>query len=130
MLQVSFIRENKDRVLEGLAKRNVKNAAKLVADVLQADADRRGIQAQLDGVLADSNRLSKDIGMLFKSGERQKAELLKNKTTLLKEQSKELRREITTTEQKLVSITNSINTWDKQTRQSLEQLNTDLWSIF
>ncbi len=90
MLQVAFIRENKETVLKGLAKRNVKNAEELVAKTISADEERRAIQTELDAVLAESNKLSKDIGQLFKSGERQKAEILKQKTVQLKEKSKDL----------------------------------------
>ena len=90
MLQVAFIRENKEIVLAGLAKRNLKNADELVAKTIAADEDRRAIQSKLDAILAESNKLSKDIGLLFKSGERQKAELLKQKTVQLKDSSKEL----------------------------------------
>ncbi|MCF6166924.1 serine--tRNA ligase [Lutibacter sp.] len=90
MLQVAFIRENKEIVLEGLAKRNLKNAKELVNKTILADEERRTIQTELDAVLAESNKLSKDIGLLFKSGERQKAEILKQKTVQLKEKSKEL----------------------------------------
>ncbi|MFD1293123.1 serine--tRNA ligase [Lutibacter holmesii] len=90
MLQVAFIRENKEIVLKGLAKRNLKNAAELVDKTILADEERRATQTELDAVLAESNKLSKDIGMLFKTGERQKAEILKKKTGQLKEKSKEL----------------------------------------
>ncbi|SDW21954.1 seryl-tRNA synthetase [Lutibacter oricola] len=90
MLQVAFIRENKETVIKGLEKRNLSNANELVSKTIAADEDRRAIQTELDAVLAESNKLSKDIGMLFKSGERQKAELLKEKTVQLKEQSKVL----------------------------------------
>ena len=90
MLQVAFIRENKEAVLKGLAKRNLKNAAALIDNTLLVDEQRRATQAELDAILAESNKLSKDIGLLFKSGERQKAELLKQKTIQLKEKSKEL----------------------------------------
>lgn len=90
MLQVAFIRENKEVVLEGLAKRNLKNAEELIESTILTDEQRRATQTELDAVLAESNKLSKDIGELFKSGERQKAEILKQKTVLLKEQSKEL----------------------------------------
>lgn len=90
MLQVGFIRENRETVLKGLAKRNVKNAEELVGNTISTDEERRTIQTELDAVLAESNKLSKDIGLLFKSGERQKAEILKQKTVLLKEQSKNL----------------------------------------
>ena len=90
MLQVAFIRENTEAVLKGLEKRNLKNAADLVEKTIAADESRRSIQTELDAVLAESNKLSKDIGQLFKSGERQKAEILKQKTVLLKEKSKDL----------------------------------------
>jgi seryl-tRNA synthetase len=90
MLQVAFIRENKEIVLKGLAKRNLKNAEELVAKTILADEDRRATQATLDAVLAESNKLSKDIGELYKSGERSKADILKQKTLLLKDESKDL----------------------------------------
>ena len=90
MLQVGFIRENKETILAGLAKRNVQNAEDLVAKTILADEERRALQTSLDSVLAESNKLSKDIGILFKQGERQKAEILKQKTIQLKDSSKEL----------------------------------------
>ncbi len=90
MLQVAFIRENKEIVLKGLAKRNFKNASELVEKTILADEERRAIQTELDSLLAESNKLSKDIGMLFKAGETQKADILKKKTVQLKDQSKDL----------------------------------------
>jgi seryl-tRNA synthetase len=89
MLQVPFIRENKALVIERLTKRNF-DATNIVEDVIKLDEDRRKTQAQLDNVLSESNSLSKEIGNLFKSGEAQKANLLKEKTGQLKNQSKEL----------------------------------------
>jgi len=90
MLQVHFIRENKQRVLDGLAKRNFANAETIVDQVLTADENRRKTQVSLDEALAESNKLSKEIGAFFKSGEKQKAILLKEKSGQLKEQSKEM----------------------------------------
>ena len=90
MLQVAFIRENRETVLKGLVKRNLKNAEELVAKTILADEERRAIQTELDAVLAESNKLSKDIGQLFKTGEAQKATILKGKTVILKEKSKDL----------------------------------------
>ncbi len=89
MLQVPFIRENKELVIERLAKRNI-DATQMINDVIAFDEDRRRIQTELDNTLAESNTLSKEIGNLFKSGEAQKANLLKEKTGQLKEASKEL----------------------------------------
>ena len=90
MLQVQFIRDNKESVLEGLAKRNFANSEIIVEQVLNADEDRRKTQVELDDTLAESNKLSKEIGSFFKSGEIQKANILKEKTGQLKEKSKEL----------------------------------------
>lgn len=90
MLQVQFIRENKEIVLKGLAKRNFVNAKTIIENVLNTDENRRATQTSLDALLADSNKLSKEIGGFFKSGELQKANLLKAKTVQLKEQSKQL----------------------------------------
>ena len=90
MLQVQFIRENKEIVLNGLTKRNFVNAKKIIENVLNTDENRRATQTSLDAILAESNKLSKEIGGFFKSGELQKANLLKEKTVQLKEQSKQL----------------------------------------
>lgn len=89
MLQVPFIRDNKDVVIARLAKRNL-DAASMIDQVISFDDDRRRIQTELDTILADSNALSKEIGVLYKSGETQKANLLKEKTGQLKELSKDL----------------------------------------
>ena len=89
MLQVPFIRENKDLVIERLAKRNL-DATQMINDVISLDEDRRRIQTELDNTLAESNAISKEIGNLYKSGEAQKANLLKEKTVQLKDDSKEL----------------------------------------
>ena len=89
MLQVPFIRENKELVIERLAKRNI-DATQMINNVITFDEDRRRLQAELDNTLAESNTLSKEIGNLYKSGEAQKANLLKEKTSQLKDASKEL----------------------------------------
>ncbi|WP_299676238.1 serine--tRNA ligase [uncultured Tenacibaculum sp.] len=104
MLQVQFIRDNKDVVLEGLAKRNFANAEAIINDVLKFDETRRSTQVSLDNVLADSNKLSKEIGMLFKSGEVQKANLLKEKTSQLKESGKELTEQLNDVTTKLQDL--------------------------
>ena len=95
MLQVHYIKENKEAVLAGLAKRSFKNAESVIDAVITSDEDRKLTQASLDNVLAESNKLSKEIGMLFKSGEVQKATILKEKTAALKEESKQLAEKLT-----------------------------------
>lgn len=95
MLQIQFIRENKEEVITRLAKRNM-DAKSLVEDVINLDEKRRSTQVALDTILAESNKVSKDIGELMRNGEKAKAELLKEKTTQFKEQTKELTETLST----------------------------------
>jgi len=101
MLSLPYIRDNKELVIKGLAVRNFKNAETLIDAVLDADRKRRAVQAELDTILSDSNKISKEIGKLFKSGEVQKANIAKEKTGLLKEKSKGLSESLGEIEQEL-----------------------------
>ena len=89
MLQVHFIRENKEEVITRLAKKNF-DATAVVELVIELDEKRRNTQVELDNLLAESNKLSKDIGEMMKNGEKAKAEILKEKTTQIREKSKQL----------------------------------------
>lgn len=88
MLQIAFIRENQEKVIQALAKRNL-DVKELVNEVVALDEIRRAVQAEMDNALAESNKLSKDIGDLMKNGEKAKAEILKLKNVGLKETSKD-----------------------------------------
>jgi len=89
MLQISYIRENKEKVITALAKKHM-DAKAIVEEVIQLDENRRSTQVALDNTLAEANKLSSAIGEMMKSGEKSKAEILKQKTSQLKESSKEL----------------------------------------
>lgn len=89
MLQLTYLRENKDEAIERLNKKMV-NAKEGVENVLTIDDKRRNTQKELDDLLAASNKLAKEIGNLFKSGKREEAEALKQQTATNKEKSKEL----------------------------------------
>lgn len=89
MLQLQAIREQKEEMIIGLKKRNIDGGI-LLDEVLQLDEKRRATQTRLDAVLAESNALSKEIGILYKTGNMQEANQLKEKTIALKEESKAL----------------------------------------
>lgn len=93
MLQVAYIRENKETVIKQLAKRNIQ-AQELIELVMDLDEKKRTTQAQLDAILSESNKLSKDIGVLMKNGEKAKAEILKEKSTQFKGQTEELKQQL------------------------------------
>lgn len=89
MLQLQAIREDREQIVEGLKKRNI-DARPLIESVLQLDEKRRSLQTRLDNTLAESNSISKEIGLLFKRGKATEANALKERTGSLKEESKEL----------------------------------------
>lgn len=103
MLQLQTIREDKDAIIKALKKRNV-DADAMLNGVLQLDEKRRSIQTELDSTLAESNKLSKEIGMLFKSGKAAEANELKAKTTDLKEVSKKLGDDLNNTAEELQNL--------------------------
>ena len=89
MLHIAQIQDQIDLVATALSKRNI-DAKALLEEAVHLDELRRKTQTELDQTLAQSNALAKEIGQLFKSGEREKAMFLKEQTTELKIKSKQL----------------------------------------
>lgn len=100
MLQLQNIRENQETIITALKKRNI-DAAPMISKVLQLDEKRRSIQTELDATLAESNKISKEIGILFKTGKAQEANVLKEQTAGLKEASKKLGDDLNATAEEL-----------------------------
>lgn len=90
MLIVSDIRENKPEFIAGLEKRGLADAEALLDEVLALDEKRKSTQTQLDEWLAESNKISKSIGLLMKEGKQDEANEAKTKTSELKAKTKEL----------------------------------------
>lgn len=91
MLELSFIRSNKERVLQGLKIRNFSDEnLKVIDEILALDEVRRNSQTDLDNNLAESKRISNEIGGLYKQGKREEADALKEQVSSLKELSKDL----------------------------------------
>jgi seryl-tRNA synthetase len=103
MLTVPYIRENKELVLAGLAKRN-KDFSATIEDILATDSARKSTQAELDANLAEANRLAREIGDLMKQGKKEEAELRKAATAALKEKSRELEAGLAAHEEKLKQL--------------------------
>ena len=78
MLQVNFIRQNKERIIKGLKTRNYKESSfALVEQIIAIDDSRKETQTKLDHLLSENNKIAKEIGSLFKQGKREDAEILK-----------------------------------------------------
>jgi seryl-tRNA synthetase len=62
--------ENQEKVIKLWQKEYGRKS--IVEDVIKLDTERRATQVELDGILAESNKLSKDIGEMMKNGENRK----------------------------------------------------------
>ncbi len=103
MLTLKYINENTAEVIARLAKRNIK-AEDIIAQVIDLDRQRKETQVAADNALAQSNTLSKEIGMLFKQGKTAEAEAAKAQTAALKESIKELTDKQSAIEQQLNEV--------------------------
>lgn len=100
MLTLKYITENTAEVIARLAKKNFK-AEEIIAQVVELDKQRKQTQTAADNALAQSNALSKEIGMLFKQGKTDEANAAKEKTAELKETIRELTEKQASYEQQL-----------------------------
>ena len=107
MLPLAYLREQTEKIKEGLAKRNFPQP-ELVDQLLETDQKRRSLQSQLDETLSKSNQLAKEIGTLFKSGQAEKANTLKTQTADLKTTGKTLQEQLQKVEVELLSIRTQI----------------------
>lgn len=103
MLQLQFIRDNKEEVITRLKVRNI-DATSVVEEVIALDEKRRTLQSNLDNTLAQSKKLSNEIGDLFKTKQVEKANELKAQSLVLKEESKSLGENLNITAEKLQSL--------------------------
>ena len=103
MLQVPYIRNHKEEVITKLAVKNF-DAKDTIDEIIALDEKRRKTQAELDDTLAESNKLSKEIGMLYKSGKVEEANAKKTETADLKEKSQELSQVLSSTENELKEL--------------------------
>lgn len=113
MLQLAYIRDNKEDVLKRLAIKNFKDAETIINQVIELDNKRKTTQKQADDVKAEANALAKQIGELMKSGKKDEAETLKAKTAELKQNEKQFDEVQKTIEQEihalLVTVPNTPN---------------------
>ena len=89
MIQLTYIRENKDDVIARLAVKNI-DAKETIEDIIRLDAEKRKHQTELETLLAEQNTLAKQIGEMMKSGKKAEADDLRNRSTAIKEMAKGL----------------------------------------
>ncbi len=111
MLQLQYIKEHTEEIIERLKIKNVQNVEERIAEIISLDEQRRALQQKADAVKAEQNSIAKQIGVLFKQGKRDEAETLKVRTADLKTQEKELSEQQTAVDTdlnaKLISLPNA-----------------------
>ncbi|MDH5827783.1 serine--tRNA ligase [Sphingobacterium faecium] len=100
MLQLNYIRENRDKVIERLGVKNFKETG-LVDEIIALDEQRRKIQTESDALSAEANSSAKKIGELMRQGKKEEAEAVKSQSSGYKEQIKQLIEQLNTIEQEL-----------------------------
>lgn len=102
MLQVNTIRENKEKITEGLKKRGIKNVEELLQAVLDVDQQRKDTQKKLDDLKARSNTDSKKVGELMKAGKADEATALRTSVAADKDMLKSLEIDFSSYEERLL----------------------------
>ena len=100
MLQLAFIRQNRDLVKERLAVKHFADV-NLVDQIIELDEQRRKTQLENDELAAKVNAASKEIGMLMGKGQKEEAEAKKAEVAQYKESSKNIADQLSTLEQQV-----------------------------
>ncbi len=128
MLQLTYIRENKDEAIARLAIKNF-DAKPILEQVLELDNDRRKTQNELDSLLNEANTIAKQVGDLYKQGKKAEADDLKNKSAAVKESSNKLAEALKTIEEEqqklLVTVPNTPNITVPKGKTPAENENVD-----
>jgi len=104
MLLVNQIRENFSAVLAGLQKRNFPNAESVLNQAVELDEIRKTTQSERDQYQAESNSISKQIGILMRDGKAEEALKIKERTSVLKLQIKDLEDQNSDAEEALTAL--------------------------
>ena len=83
MLNLKFIQENKETVIERLAVKNF-DAREAVEKIISLDEQRKSLQQEAESKQAQMNTIAKQIGTLIQSGKKEEAEKARQETTELK----------------------------------------------
>ena len=115
MLEVNKVRDEFENILKALEKRGISDIKNKLQDLIKLDDQRKSLKSEIDKINNESNTISKDIGIAFKSGKDDNVDSLKLKSQELKEKSKIINDNLKETENKLrVSLYSIPNTPDRR----------------
>ncbi|MGB1040261.1 MAG: serine--tRNA ligase [Flavobacteriales bacterium] len=103
MIEISRIRKEADDIIKQLKIRNFEGED-IINNILKLDKKKREIQVKSDELLNQRNTISKEIGILFKSGKAEEANLLKNQTVSLNDSIQKLKDQFNEIETNLTDL--------------------------
>ena len=107
MLKTSYIIANKQEVIKSLKKRNF-DSEDLIANLISLDERRKLIQTEYENMQAESNTISKEIGQLFKEGNKDEIPNLKQRSLEIKSSTKVLSDDLSDVKNEIEDILSQI----------------------
>lgn len=107
MLKTSYIIANKEEVIKSLKKRNF-DSEDLIAKLISLDERRKLIQTEYENMQAESNTISKEIGQLFKEGNKDEIPSLKQRSLEIKTSTKVLSDDLSDVKNEIEDILSQI----------------------
>ncbi len=104
MLQISYLRDNKDEVIRKLLVKNFTRAEEIISSIIQLDAERRNFQKETDAIKSDANVIAKQVGELMRAGKKDEAEVVKQKSSELKQKEKFLQDSLVQKEEEMNNL--------------------------
>lgn len=104
MIELQRIRDNKNEVIERLKKRNIADIEQRINTLEQLDAEKRKIQQEAESLQAEMNLISKEIGKLMASGNKEAAEAARSKTGEFKNKIQSLNEFLATKDQEILAL--------------------------
>ena len=93
MLDIKFVRENPEKVKENIKKKFQDNKLQLVDEVIEIDKKIRDLKSKGDELRSNRNKISDQIGQLFKEKKVEEANNSKEKVKMINEELDQIEKE-------------------------------------
>ena len=107
MIDIKLVRKEPERVKELLSRRDPVYAER-IDELLAVDRERRTLLTEIEQLKAKRNKLSKEIGNLFREGKKEEALQIKAEVEDISKKTKELEKELKDVEERFQKLILSI----------------------
>ncbi|GAB1450683.1 serine--tRNA ligase [Draconibacterium sp.] len=103
MLNLKFIQDNPELIIEKLSKKNF-DASAIVENIVELYRQKNKLQVQAEQAKAEMNKISTEVGNLMRQGKKEEAEIAKARTSEIKESIKQFDIDFTSIEEKVYEL--------------------------